>query len=140
MEGRPKAKSSSGTGAGERVDRLAGVGDDDEAAGRCGDDLLAQVGAAAALDQPPLRGDLVGAVDRDVERLERAELLDRDPELPRLILGRDRGGDAADAVKAPGGERRQQVGDRRSRPEADGHPVRDQLGGRLRSEALLVVG
>ncbi len=51
----------------QRVDRLARVGDDDEALGRRGDDLLAQVGAAAALDQPAVGGHLVGAVDRDVE-------------------------------------------------------------------------
>ena len=63
----PKAKSSSGTGAVSDVDRLARVGDDDEALGRRGDDLLAQVGAAAALDQPAVGRHLVGAVDRDVE-------------------------------------------------------------------------
>ena len=85
------------------VDRLAGVGDDDEALGRRGDDLLAQVGGPAALDQPAVGGDLVGAVDRDVEPLQAVELLDRDPQLARLFLGRDRGGDAADAARRRGG-------------------------------------
>ncbi len=62
-------------------DRLRGVGDDDEALGRRGDDLLAGVGAAASLDQPAVRRDLVGAVDREVEAVEAVEVLDRDPEL-----------------------------------------------------------
>ena len=47
------------------------------------DDLLARVGAAAALDQPVVRGDLVGAVDRDVEAVEPVEGLHRDAELAR---------------------------------------------------------
>ena len=51
----------------QRQGRLAGVGDDDEAVGRRGDDLLPGVGAAAALDQPPVGSDLVRAVDRDVQ-------------------------------------------------------------------------
>ena len=67
VERRPKAKSSSGTGALSALDRLARVGDHDEALGGRGDDLLAQVGAAAALDQPAVGRHLVGAVDRDVE-------------------------------------------------------------------------
>ena len=62
-------------------DRLGRVGDHDEPLGRRGDDLLARVGAAAALDQPAVGGDLVGAVDRDVEAVEAVELLDLDPEL-----------------------------------------------------------
>ena len=50
---------------------LRRVGDDDEALGGGGDDLLARVGAAAALDQPAVGRDLVGAVDREVEAVER---------------------------------------------------------------------
>ena len=107
---------------------------------RRGDDLLPQVGAAAALDQPAVGRDLVGPVDRDVEALEAAELLDRDAQPPRLFLGRDRGRDAADAVEAARGERRQQVGDRRAGAEPDRHSVLHELGGGLGGEALLVVG
>ena len=44
------------------ADQLGRVGDDDEAVRRRGHDLLARVGRAAALDQPPVGGDLVGAV------------------------------------------------------------------------------
>ncbi len=124
----------------QRLDRLARVGDDDEALGRGRDDLLAQVGATAALDQPALGRHLVGAVDRDVEPLQLAELLDRDAELARLFLGGDRGGDAADVADAAGGDRRQQVSDGRSGAEPDSHPVLDQLRRRLGSDALLGVG
>ena len=108
VERSPKADSSSGTGAVNSLDRLARVGDHDEALGRRGDDLLAQVGAAAALDQPAVRRHLVGAVDRDVEPLERVELLDRDPQLPRLPLGRDRGRDAPNPAQPAPRKRRKQ--------------------------------
>ena len=77
----PNVSSSSGTGARDRVDGLGRVGDDDEALGGRGDDLLARVRAAAALDEPAVGRDLVGAVDRDVEPVEALERLDRDPEL-----------------------------------------------------------
>ena len=83
---------------------------------------------------------LVGAVDRDVEPLQLAELLDRDAQLARLFLGCDRGGDAADPASSPRrGDRRQQVGDGRAGAEADRHPVLDQLRRGLRGQALLVV-
>ena len=124
----------------QRLDRLARVGDDDEALGRRGDDLLAQVGAAAALDQPAVGGHLVGAVDRDVESLKLAELLDRDAQPARLFLGGDRGGDAADAADAAGRDRRQQVGNGRSGAQPHRHPVLDQLRRRLGGDALLGVG
>jgi hypothetical protein len=65
----------------QRLDRLARVHDDDEAGRRRRDDLLAQVGAAAPLDEPAVRGDLVRPVDRDVETLQPGELPDLDPEL-----------------------------------------------------------
>src|SRR5262249_50980243 len=47
---------------------LAVVGDDDHAGGSGGHDLLAQQGAATALDEGEVRRDLVGAVDGQVER------------------------------------------------------------------------
>ena len=93
--------------------------------------------AAAALDQPAVGRHLVGAVDRDVEPPQAVEVLDRDPQLARLFLGRDRGGDAADAADAAAGDRRQQVGDGRAGAEPDGHPVLDQLRRRLRRDPLL---
>ena len=102
----------------DRVDDLVASGDHDEAVGRRGDDLLARVRAAAALDEPAVGLDLVGAVDRDVEPVELLERLDREPERARRDLGRDRGRDAAD-VEPARGERRQQVGDRRAGAEPD---------------------
>ena len=79
----------------ERVDDLVARGDHHEAVGRGRDDLLARVRAAAALDDPVVGIDLVGAVDRDVEPVELLERLDREPERARGDLGGDRGGDAA---------------------------------------------
>ena len=55
------------------VDQLVGGSDDDEATGGGSDDLFAGVGSAAALDQPAVGVDLVGAVDRQVETGDRIE-------------------------------------------------------------------
>src|SRR4051794_1049391 len=76
-------------------------------------DLLARVGAAAALHQPAVGSDLVGAVDRDVEPVELLEGLDAEPELARHPLRGGRRGDAAQP-QPPRGERRQEVRDRRA--------------------------
>ena len=70
---RPKGRSSSGTGACSDVTRLRGVGDDDEVPRGGGRDLLSQVCAPAALDEPPVGRDLVGAVDRQVQFVEGVE-------------------------------------------------------------------
>src|ERR1700761_3268427 len=126
--------------AGEALDRLRGVGDDDEALGRRGDDLLPQVGAAAALDQPAVRGDLVGAVDREVEPAEAVEVLDRDAERARLVFGRRRGRHAAQFGEAATGYGGQQVGDGRAGAEAERHAALDQLRGGFGRDSLLVVG
>jgi hypothetical protein len=64
------------------------VDDDDEPVRRGGDDLLARVRAAPALDQPARRVDLVGSVDGDVETVEPREVLDRQAELTRPRRGR----------------------------------------------------
>ena len=45
------------------------------------------MGASAALDQPAVRGDLVGAVNRDIEAIETVEGLDFEAELARPGLG-----------------------------------------------------
>jgi hypothetical protein len=122
----------------ERIDDLVARGDHHEAVRRGRDDLLARVGAAAALDDPVRGIDLVGAVDRDVEPVELLERLDRQPERARGDLGGDRGGDAAQRQPA-GGQGRQQWRDRRARPEADPVPVLDQRDRGLRRGALLGV-
>ena len=90
----PAARSASTT--------LSRRGDHDEAVGRRRDDLLARVRAAAALDEPAVGVDLVGAVDRDVEPVELLERLDREPERARGDLGGDRRRDAAQSsARAP---------------------------------------
>jgi hypothetical protein len=64
----PKAHDLQWNGRAQCAHRLLGRGDHDEAPGGRGDDLLARVGGPAALDQPSVRVDLVGAVDGYVER------------------------------------------------------------------------
>ena len=108
--------------------------------GRRGDDLLARVRAAAALDEPAGRVDLVGAVDRDVEAVERVEGLDGQPELARLVLGRGRGRDAAQPGQPALGQRVEQVRDVEPVPSPTVIPSSHQLGGGARGGALLVLG
>ena len=136
---RPKRSSSRGIGgriastsplvesAMGRTNRLAAAADD----------LLAGVRAAAALDEPARRIDLVGAVDGDVQLGERFERLDADAQLGRAVLGGRRGRDASQVAQVLLGQRVEQVRDRRPGPEPDGHPVLDQLRRRDGSSLLL---
>ena len=92
------------------------------------------------LISPAVRRDLVGAVDRDVERpVEALERADVDAESARLQLRARRRRDAAD-VEPARGEGGQQVVHGRPGAEPDGHPVRDERGGGLRGDALLAFG
>src|SRR5205823_14806500 len=127
----PEGEQLERHGRGERLDELVRRGDDDEAVGRGGDDLLARVRRAAALDEPAVRRDLVGAVDRDVETVERVERLDRQTEPARRLLRPERRGDAADP-QVPRRESREEEPDRRAGAETDGHSVLDELGRGLR--------
>jgi drug/metabolite transporter (DMT)-like permease len=77
-------------------DRLGGVGDHDEPVRRPGHDLLPGVRAAAPLDQPAVRGDLVGAVDGDVEAVDAGHVLDPQAEFASGVLGGRGGGGAQD--------------------------------------------
>src|SRR6266511_4926164 len=65
-------------------------------------DIAEVIGDHAALDKPAVRCDLVGAVDRDVEPVERLELLDSEAQVARGTVGGRRGRDAADAQFALG--------------------------------------
>ncbi len=89
-------------------------------AGRRGDDLFAQQGAAAAFDQRQVGPDLVGAVDRQVE-------------LRRLVEGGER--DAGALGVGAGGLRGRHADD----VEAAAHTLAEQfdemLGGRAGAEA-----
>ena len=117
---------------------LVGGDDDHEAVSGGCDDLLTGLRSAAALHQPTVRRHLIGAVDRQIEAIERVECLDGQAELTRLVLGLQRGRDAAD-VEPASRERRQEVSDRRPRAEPYRHPVPDELGRSLGREALFVV-
>ena len=111
------AESSSGIGGADPVHGLGRVDDDDEPVGGRGDDLLAGVRSAAALDQPAVRRDLVGAVDREIEAVEAVERLDLEAERTRRGFGLGGGRDAADP-KLACGERREADGRRSCRCRA----------------------
>ena len=59
----------------------ARVGDDHEAIARGGDDLFARMRAAAPLQQPAIRRDLIGPVNHDVQPIESIEMFYPEPEL-----------------------------------------------------------
>ena len=67
------------------IDEFGRVGDDNEALGGRGDNLLAGVGAAAAFHEPAVGGYLVRAIDGDVETLDAREVLDSEAELARGV-------------------------------------------------------
>ena len=118
---------------------LVGGNDHDEALGREGDDLLASVGAAPSFDEPSRRVDLVRAVDRHVEAVEPVERLDQKAELPGLLFGGRRGGDAAE-VEPAFGEGGQEIGDGGASPEPDRGSFLDKRGGGLGGGPLLTLG
>ena len=117
---------------------LRGVGDDDHAVRRRGDDLLAQKRAATALDEAKLRVELVGAIDRQVEGRGFLEGGERNAEGGCLGLGR-LGGRDAEHLEAGADPRPQEVDEmarRRARAEAEAHARLDQLQGLFRGAAL----
>ena len=65
----------------ERRHRLGRVADHHETVRRRGDDLLPRVRRPPALDEPSVRRHLVGAVDGEIEAVDRPERLHLDPEL-----------------------------------------------------------
>jgi ribulose-phosphate 3-epimerase len=112
---------------------------DDEAIRGCGDDLLARVGSSRSLHHPAVGGDLVGAVNREVEPSERMRAckgLDSEPERERSALRRRRGCDAA-KIESARRERLEKVRGGRAGPETDAHAVFDEPGGRLGCEPFL---
>ncbi len=124
----------------QRGDDLLGRDDHDEPARRRGDDLLAGLRRAAALDEPAGRVDLVGAVDREVELAERVEVFDGQPERPRRLFGRGRGGRAAQALQISLGQGRQQIRDCRTGSQPDTHPILDHRRRGLGGRALEALG
>ena len=113
----------------EALHALGRLGHDHEAA-RGGDhDLLAQERAAAALDEPEPRVDLVGAVERQVERRLAVQLHDLDAGLACQLAGALRSHRRADAVAL--GEHLDHRPDGPPGAEPDGHPgLHERRGGR----------
>ena len=123
------------------LDVLVGGEDRDEGVRRRSHRLLTRVSRSATLDEPPVRRDLVGPIDRDVqhgESLGPAERLDAHAELSRGVRGRRRRGDAPQ-VEVARREGRKEERDSRAGSESDEHPVLDQLRRRLGGELLLPV-
>ena len=134
-----RANSTTSTGSGATLtqpgDELALVGDDHHQPPGARDDLLAQVGAAEALDQVEAGIDLVGAVDHDIELGRLRERRQRDAEAAAGGGRRVRGGHAGHVAQAAGGDPRGQRLEhhsrRRPRAEAEPHPVADVAPDRL---------
>ena len=84
----------------EHWDQLGRIGDHRHPLRGRGDDLLAQERAAAALDQPELRIDLVRPVDRQIELGDVIQRRERNAEAPCLLLGRPGRPDAHDLKTA----------------------------------------
>src|SRR5690606_483276 len=127
-----------GEGA-QRLHHLGGVGDD-EAAGRgLPDQLLAQQGRAAALDQGQARPDLVGAVDGQVDARRILEGGKRQAELAGQVGGGLGGGGAAQAGQVAGGQRPDERGGGGAGAEADGHARLDAEGGGFAGEFFLEI-
>ena len=102
VEARPNADSSSGIGA-----AILSTVFEESAITTNSSAVAATIFSRVWAPPPPLTSqrsgrDLVGAVDRDVEAVELVEVLDRDAELAGLLLGRHRGGDAADVLQTRG--------------------------------------
>ena len=124
------------------LDELVRRDDDHEPRGRGGDRLLARVGRAAALHDPPRRRDLVGPVDRDVELVRARPTPENDSTAsPSSRAASSVASDVAtqrsDSPRPR--ERGKQVRDGRAGPEPDAHSVLDELGCRLRGELLLPI-
>ena len=130
--------NSSGTGGREALDGLVGRDDDDKALGCGGHDLLPGQRSSAALHEPAVSRHLVGAVDREVEPIERVERLYVEPEIACCVLGGGRRRHAPDG-EATRDQRGQEVRDRRARAQTDCHPGFHQLGRGVGSQALFVV-
>src|SRR6185312_5229366 len=115
---------------------LGGVGDNDELVRGPGHDLLPGVCAAAALDQPAVRGDLVSAVDGDVEPVDARDVFDPQAQFTRRVLSTRRRSGAED-VEGSLGQSREEICHGRAGAKPDGHAALDQLRGRFGSDLLL---
>ena len=134
----PIGQQFEGNRCAQHVNGLRRITDDDEAVGCSLDEFFAGVRRSASFDQPTVRGDLVSAVNGDVEALDLAIRLDSDTEFARHLLGAWRRGDTPDVDRSTC-DRRKQKGNRRAGTEPDCHAVLDQLRGSLGSGLLLSI-
>lgn len=130
-------------GAAEAGDELGVVDDDDELVGGGLDHLLAEEGAAAALDEVEVGVDLVGAVDGEVDVGVGVEGGEGDAEGGGLLLGALGGGDADDVGEGAGFEEGAELVDDEggggAGAEAEDHAAVDVLDGLVGGELLEVV-
>ena len=107
--------------------------ENDQASCRRRHNLFAQQGAATAFDQVEVRRYFVGAVHRDVDRLDLAERRERNAELSGKVRSRLRSGDAAhpQAGSHCPGESVNEPARRPPRAQADNIAVLDELKGTL---------
>ena len=121
--GEPDDLDREGPGGAEAVDQLGGLGDDHDVAGGGQDQLLAEEGAAAALEEAEGGVDLVGAVDGQVEGAVGVQVDQLDAGRPGPGLGPGGGGHRPQrAGRRPGGGEQVDQGEHGpARPEADGH-------------------
>ena len=120
-----------GTRRAKAVDSLCGVDDDHETPTGRGQHLFAEERGASALDDVPRRINLVGTVNREIERRVRVEVRERNAEVRGVCGGGDRGGDPNDAQSGVDAGR-EDIHDRhRGAPGAvpNHHPVVDDLSG-----------
>jgi len=75
----PEGQQLEGYRSLQRFDWLRRIGDDDKTVGCARYDFLAGVRRSAPFDEPAVRGNLVGAVDDNIETLDLAKRLDPDP-------------------------------------------------------------
>jgi len=125
----------------QRLGPLRGIRDDQQPVSARVDDLLAGVGRPATLDQLS-SGDLVGAVDREVDAVG---LVERGQghaglyrQFPRLVGRRNPAN--VEAVIHPSADGPDRVGRGAAGAQADHHAVLDRFGGRLARPALLFLG
>ena len=104
--GEPDDLDRQGLGGAEVGDELGGLGDDHHVTGGGDHQLLAEEGAAAALEEAEGGVDLVGAVDGQVEGAVLVEAGQLDAGRPGPGLGPGRGGDRPQRARAPARWRR----------------------------------
>ncbi len=120
----------------ETIDSLRRVGNHHETICHRGHNLLARMRRTTALDEPPIRCDLVGTIDRQIEAINLGSVLDNEAKRTRRLLSLDRCCNTTN-VEFAVGDRGQQEGNSRAGAKPDAHAILDKQCGRLCCDALL---